>query len=235
MFYPTFLVNRVFIEQVDKFLREIFHQSTMFYIRDVMKKRNICVIALVMFYENRTTNPTEVFRLSSCLIYSVIENYVWNEYLCCQSKTFNVVFCDKVFENTSYNESLGIFIPEVLMDLIPCHWFTKNTNSTVILVLYRQLVNYYLEKGFVIIEHNSKHLSSVPKEANQIIHAINIQKYILLWRATQNKSSVANTIDKLYIKSNLNPGYKHNFYYDKQEKIDDIFDQYHLTFIKSYW
>ena len=61
----------------------------------------------------------------------------------------------------------------------------KNTDSIFILVQLSMLVNYYLSKGFLIIEHNSKHLSSVPNETKQIIHEINIQKNTLLWSATQ--------------------------------------------------
>ena len=52
----------------------------------------------------------------------------------------------------------------------------KNTNSTVILLYRSQFFNYNLTKGFVILEHNSKHLISVLKEVKQIIHAVNKHK-----------------------------------------------------------
>ena len=35
-------------------------------------------------------------------------------------------------------------------------------------------MNYYLEKGFIILEHNSKNLTSVPNEAKQRIHDIDM-------------------------------------------------------------
>ena len=38
-------------------------------------------------------------------------------------------------------------------------------------------------------------------------------------------SSVENTLDKLKIKYNLHTGYRHNFYHDKQDKFDEIFDK----------
>ena len=81
-----------------------------------------------------------------------------------------------MFKNKNNNELLGIGIPEVLMYIILCHGFAKITNSTVILVCRSSLVNYYLSKWFVIIEHNSKHSSSVPNEMKQRIHVINMQK-----------------------------------------------------------
>ena len=129
-----------------------------------------------MFYENRTTNQTNVLRMLSCALYCVIENYVCIDYHCCQSKTISDISSDKVFEDKSYNEFLGIFILEVLMNLTSCHVFTKNRNPTVILVCRSWLMNYYLPKRFVIIEHNYKYLSSVPNEAKQRIHAISKQK-----------------------------------------------------------
>ena len=56
---------------------------------------NMCVIALLMFYENRINNKMKVFRVLSCALYYVIENYVCIDYLCFQSKTLNVICCDK--------------------------------------------------------------------------------------------------------------------------------------------
>ena len=96
----------------------------MYGIRNVIKK-NACVIALVMFYQNRTTNPKKVFRVLIFVLYSVIDNYVCIDYLCCQSKTSGVISCDKIFVNTIYNELLGIGIPEVLINVISCHGLTK--------------------------------------------------------------------------------------------------------------
>ena len=55
----------------------------------------------------------------------------------------------------------------------------------VILVCRSCLVHYYLEKGFVILEHNSKQLSSVPNDVKIRIYAINKQKHIMLWSANQ--------------------------------------------------
>ena len=46
-------------------------------------------------------------------------------------------------------------------------------------------MNYYLEKGFVIIKHNSKQLGSFPNYVKLRIHAIDKQKTDFLWRAPQ--------------------------------------------------
>ena len=50
---PTLHVNKVFIYQVEKFLRDTFHKNTMEGIINFMIKNDTCVIALVMFYETK--------------------------------------------------------------------------------------------------------------------------------------------------------------------------------------
>ena len=110
-----------------------------------------------------------------CVLYYVIENYFSIDYLCCHYKTLSVISSDKISEEASYNELLGIGIPKVLINLITCHGLMKKPNSTVILVCQYVLVNYYLAKVFVILEHKSKQWSSVPNDVKLIIHAINKQ------------------------------------------------------------
>ena len=43
----------------------------------------------------------------------------------------------------------------------------KDTNSNVILLYRTWLMGYYLEKGFVRLEQNSKNLIIVPNEVKQ--------------------------------------------------------------------
>ena len=86
-----------------------------------MRKKHTWVIALVMFYETKTKPPTQVYMVLSCVLYSIIENYVCIDYICCHYKTLSVISYDKISEEASYNELLGIGIPEVLMNLIYFH------------------------------------------------------------------------------------------------------------------
>ena len=65
MVNPKIHVNKVFIETIDKCLNAKFHEKTMENIRDDLKKKNKCVIALIMFYENKGTNPEKVYRVLS--------------------------------------------------------------------------------------------------------------------------------------------------------------------------
>ena len=50
-----------------------------------------------------------MFRVLSRVLYSVIDNYVCIEYLCCPYTTLIVICCDNMFKSTSYNELIGIW------------------------------------------------------------------------------------------------------------------------------
>ena len=45
-------------------------------IKNVMKNNNTYVISIVMFYENKTNNPTKIYMVLSCVLYYFIDNYV---------------------------------------------------------------------------------------------------------------------------------------------------------------
>ena len=66
--------------------------------------------------------------------------------------------------------------------LVSCHRLTKIKNSTVILICQSLLVNYYLAKCFVVLEHKSKRLFIVTNHLKPIIHANDKQKLNMLWR-----------------------------------------------------
>ena len=90
--------------------REISFKYTVWY-KNATKKENTCVISLVMFYETRTTNPMKVLRVLSLIVYYFIYNHVCIDYLGCQYKKLSIICSDKIFEDRSYNELLGIGIP----------------------------------------------------------------------------------------------------------------------------
>ena len=68
---PILHINQLFIEQVEKCSRATFHENTMKTIRDVMKNKDVCVIALIIFYDIKTKNPIKVYRVLSCVLYSL--------------------------------------------------------------------------------------------------------------------------------------------------------------------
>ena len=84
MVNPTLRVNKAFKEQVEKCMNDTFGTLAQTFIRNTIKKKNTCVLTLVMFCETRHKNATKYFRVLSCVIYTIIENYLCIYYLDCQ-------------------------------------------------------------------------------------------------------------------------------------------------------
>ena len=74
------------------------------------------------------------YSVLSCVLYSVMYNYVCIEYICCHSKTLINVSYNKIFEEESYNELLCIFIPGVLINLVYFYGFINKISSTALLI-----------------------------------------------------------------------------------------------------
>ena len=82
-------------------------------------------MALIMFYDNNGIKPKKVYRVLSCVIYSLVYNYFCTDYLSCQSKTLSRISSKPTSEKTSFNILIGIGIPELLLNLVTCHGFVK--------------------------------------------------------------------------------------------------------------
>ena len=61
-----------------------FGEITQPFIKSTLSKNNTSVLALIMIYETRADNPKKYFRVLSCVIYTIIKNYVCIDYLACQ-------------------------------------------------------------------------------------------------------------------------------------------------------
>ena len=61
-------------------------------------KNNTCVMELIIFYENNRVKPEKEYRVLSCVIYYLVENYVCIDYLSCQSKTLSSISSKTKFE-----------------------------------------------------------------------------------------------------------------------------------------
>ena len=72
----------------------------------------------------------------------------------CSQTKLRVTIKGKAFENRTYNVVSGIGIPELLMDVISYHEFVNNTKSDLILSCHIKLVDYRLQKCFVLHENN---------------------------------------------------------------------------------
>ena len=84
MINPSLRINRVLIEQVQKYLGCSFSTKTMKTIGYFLLKNNTSVIALITIYENSVKCIRKVYRVSGCVAYTLIKNYVCIDYLSCQ-------------------------------------------------------------------------------------------------------------------------------------------------------
>ena len=49
-------------------------------------KKNTSVMALIIIYENNGEIPKKLYRVLSCVVYNITENYVCIDYMSCQSE-----------------------------------------------------------------------------------------------------------------------------------------------------
>ena len=73
--------NKAFKEQVKGCLKNTFGPSTNIHIGKILLKKNTRVLVLVIFYENRKKITRKMFRVLSCVIYTIIGKYVCIDYL----------------------------------------------------------------------------------------------------------------------------------------------------------
>ena len=105
------------------------------------------MLALVIFYENKEKITGKMFRVLSCVIYIFICKYICNDYLGPEkSKLSDLRLCGTGrYKNydMDYDHVLGIGIPDLLLNLLPCHGFSKNNESVVILKCPNRMSEYY--------------------------------------------------------------------------------------------
>ena len=135
-----------------------------------------------------------MYWVLSCVVYSLIDNYVCIDYISCQSKTLSRISSKPTFEQTSFNILISIGIPELLLNLVSCHGFIKKPKSTAILNCWSLLVNNYLAKGFYVTEKDSRQFSLIPNDVKLRIIVINQLVTDFFMAKIKAISSVANTI-----------------------------------------
>ena len=96
-----------------------------------------------------------MFRVLSCVIYTIISKYVCIDYLGYEKSKLSDLHLgctgkNKNSNDTDYDNLLGIGIPDLLLNLLSCNGFLKNSKYIVILKCPNRMSEYYFNKGFVI-------------------------------------------------------------------------------------
>ena len=86
MFNTTLHTNKDFKEQVKACLSNTFGTDTNKHINNILLRQNTRVIALVIHYEHVHLKSRKLFKVLSCVIYTIIDRYVCIDYLCTEKK-----------------------------------------------------------------------------------------------------------------------------------------------------
>ena len=133
---PNLHKNKSFRGQVKVCLKNTFGTSSKAHISKILLKANTRVLLLVMFYENGK-NTKKMFRMLSCVLYTIISKYVCIDYLGFEKSKLSDLrlgisgrykHLDKNYDNV-----LGFRIPDLLLNLLSCQGFSSNNESVVIL------------------------------------------------------------------------------------------------------
>ena len=97
-----------------------------------------------------------MFRVLSCVIYTILSKYVFIDYLGYEKAKLSYL-CLGVSGRykhlvKNYDNVLGVGIPDILLNLLSYNGFSKNNESVVILKCPHKMSEYYFNKGFVIFE-----------------------------------------------------------------------------------
>ena len=124
-------------------MNNTFGALTQPFIRKKTTKDNTSVLALLMFHDTKETNTKKSFRVLSCVIYAINNNYVCIYYLSFLKKTLNEISVDSKYVEKYFKRILGIGIPNLLMNLLSCHCLSKNIKSAVVLKCPKRMLEYY--------------------------------------------------------------------------------------------
>ena len=111
MINPYLHINKMFKTQVEKFLGCSFSIKTMQSIKNCLMRKNTSAMELIMIYETIGISIKKVFRVLSCVVYTLIENCVYIDYLSFQSTRLCGISKNTTFKEIIFNLLLGIGIP----------------------------------------------------------------------------------------------------------------------------
>ena len=146
-------------------LSSTFGADTVKQINLILKRRNTRVIALIMICELGSYSTKKVFKVLSCVVYTMIEKYVCIDYLCTLNKRLIEIKIGTTFlhkhDDKDYSNLFGIGIPDIFMNMVSCHGFINNNDSIVILKCPNQMSQYYSNKIFTELECDKEHLKKI--------------------------------------------------------------------------
>ena len=147
-----------------------------------------------------------MFRVLSCVIYTIISNYVCIDYLGSEKSKLSYlrlgVYGRYKHLDKNYDNVLVFGIPDILLDLLSCQGLLKNNESVVVLKFPNRMFEYYFNKGFIIFNCDEKTLKRLPSQVKDRVGAevtFNSDKVVLCYTTIP---STSNTLKNLLVSSN---------------------------------
>ena len=166
MLNPILNKNKAFKYQVKACLSNKFGADTNKHINKTLMNWDTRLLALVVFYELRTFNRRKMFRVLSCVIYTIIYRYVCIDYLGTETNKMSELKLGCTLktkhENKDYDNLFGIGIPDIFMNMLSCQGFLNNNESIVILKFTNRIYEYYSNKWFIQLTCYEDHLKTLP-------------------------------------------------------------------------
>ena len=203
MLNPTLNKNKAFKQQLKACLFNTFAADTNKHINKTLMNRDTRVLALVLFYELGTFNPTKMFKVLSYVIYTIIDRYVCIDYLGTQTKKISGIhlgFSLKTrHKNKEYDNLFGIGIPDIFMNMLSCQGFFNSNESIVILKCPNRMSQYYSNKGFIQLTCDEYHLKILPVKVKDTVGAEVKVNSDLVMLCYTTMTSTSNTLKNLFI------------------------------------
>ena len=159
MINPNLSIKKSFKDQVTKCKKTTFGAMIQQLISKIVLKKNKSVSIIYVLWD-QTKKPKKNFKVLSCVIYTIIRNYVYIDYLGSESKKLSELGLGSggsfKHVNKSYDKISGIRIPYMLMNLMSCRGFLKNTDSVAILKCPKGMFEYYSSKVFIHFYFNKR-------------------------------------------------------------------------------
>ena len=101
-----------------------------------------------------------MFKVLSCVIYTIIDKYVCIDYLSTEKKKISdlKIACTgpRKHDGMDYNNLFGIGIPDILF-MLSCHGCLNNDDSIVILKCPNRIYEYYFNRVFFELTCDEEH------------------------------------------------------------------------------
>ena len=105
-------------------------------------------------------------------------------------------------------------MPDIFINIISCHGFSKSSISKIIFTYCSTLVTNYLYKGFIVVETEEGGLDHIPMSMKMKNCADNLHQEYIIITCKAAIPFIVNTLNKIIIIRDMYENYVYNLYDD---------------------